>query len=240
MSSDGFERSDLDRAAAQLETFAATVSAAVAEIAEFVHIAAQHDQGLGLDSLNAIQRVAERHLGGRASSIWGLGFVGDPSAFPDRGGLQWWCRSGPGGAIRRLVVSLDQSALDFYDYTAAAWFEVARDGELHVTGPYVDATGTNEYIVTFSRAVSERGRFLGVAAADVLVGTLQSVMQPTLRAIRGHACLVDADGLVIATNTPDLLASTVRQDAREDDVVVPVPWAGWRLTVRSDHPEPTT
>lgn len=177
MTPDAPERTDLDRVVAQLGSVAATVFVAVSEVADLVHATAEADHRLDLSSLGAIQRLAERYLAERSPYIWGLGFVADPAAFPDRGGLQWWCRAGPGGMIRRLVVSLDRSALDYYDYTGAAWFDIARDGQMHVTGPYVDATGTNEYIVTFSQAVIDDGRFLGVAAADVLVDTLQSATQ---------------------------------------------------------------
>lgn len=57
-----------------------------------------------------------------------------------------------------------------------------------------------------------------------------------MREIRGEACLIDADGLVIATNSADLLAGTLQPDTVDGDVLVAIPWATWRLTIRSDHP----
>ena len=228
------DRAAVARVLTQLTSHASLVFAIVAEVRDQVLAIVGRERDGGLDAFDEIELIAERHLVGRTSIPRGLGFVADPTAFPDLGGLQWWCRSGPGGAIRRLVVSIDPGSLDFYDYTVAPWFVGTRAGSgAHVTGPYVDATGTNEYVITFSEAIVDSGRFLGVAGVDVLVGTLQSVMHPAMRAIRGDACLVDEEGLVIVTNTPHLLAGAVLETAREEDARATLAWAPWQLTVRS-------
>lgn len=225
------DRDAAARALTHLTAQASQVFGALAEVSDHVLATVDHGAALDLGCLDQLEEVVGHHLLERRSPIWGLGFVADPGAFPDRGGLQWWCCSGAGRAMRRLVVSLDPASVDFYDYTDAPWFTQARERGANVTGPYVDATGTNEYVITFSQAVRDEGRFLGVAGADVLVGTLQSVMQPVLRSLRGEACLVDEEGVVIATNSPRLLAGTVPVP-QDDGLVAAVAWAPWRLMVR--------
>jgi hypothetical protein len=143
--------------------------------------------------------------------------------------LEWWQRSRRGGSIEPLIVSLDPTAVDFYDYTRAPWFVGARDRGLNITGPYVDATGTNEHIVTFTKAVIADGRFIGVAGADVLVGTFQALLQPFLAAVGEPVSLVDADGQVIATNDPRALAGVIR--VSPDTSTYPVSGTPWRFVV---------
>ena len=180
--------------------------------------------------LDPLEATARRHLEQPGALVWGLGFVAEPKAFAGGGGLAWWQRSGPGGRVERLRVSLDPASVDFYDYTRAPWYTNARDRGMNITGPYVDATGTDEYIVTTTRAVRIEDRFVGVAGADVRVGSLQSTLQPLLVAIPAEASIVDGEGRVIVTNAPNLLAAVI-SETRADDLIVEVPLAPWRLVV---------
>lgn len=184
-----------------------------------------------LSVLDPLEAIARRHLEQAGTLIWGLGFVAEPEVFSSGGGLAWWQRSGPGGRVERLRVSLDPASVDFYDYTRAPWYTRARDRGLNITGPYVDATGTNEYIVTTTRAVRIEDRFVGVAGADVRVGSLQSTLQPLLVAIPSEASIVDGEGRVIVTNAPNLLAAVI-PETQADDLIVEVSLAPWRLVVR--------
>ncbi len=219
------------RALTELSSHVSGVLGVVAEVADLVTTAVRRGRNQEPGEVNAIHELAEVRLGGGPSIVWGLGFVADPDAYLARGALHWWYRPRRGGAIERLEVSLDPTSVDFYDYTNTPWFIGARDRTDYVTGPYVDAAGTNEHIVTFAHAVSRHGRFLGVAGADVLVGTLQSVMQPAFRDLNGEATLLAPDGLVIVTNSPHLLAAIVSDRPGADDVEVGVPGAPWKLRV---------
>lgn len=207
-----------------------TIMEAVDATAEAV-LRARHAR-TGKRSRGELERTVRSWLERPGNRIWGLGFVPDPAAYPSRGGLEWWQRSGPDGAVERLVVSLDPASVQYYDYTHAPWFANAREHGSNVTGPYVDAMGTNEHIVTFTRAVVDEGRFLGVAGADVLVATLQSALQPALVRIPKRIALVDPEGRVIATNDPQLLAGTV--DLRRGGMTRTVPQTPWRFVVRSN------
>jgi hypothetical protein len=220
----------LDRAATFLTQEITAIMEAVSDTAEAV-LRTRHRMRGKRSSLTELERTVREHLEHPHSRIWGLGFVADPTAYPEYGGLEWWQRSGPGGSIERLIVSLDPASVEYYDYTRAAWFAKARDHGTNITGPYIDATGTNEHIVTFTQAVLDEGRFIGVAGADVLVATLQSALQPLLLPIPGTASLVDREGKVIATNDPRLLAGVVSAP-RRGDLTREVPPTPWLFVVR--------
>ena len=73
------------------------------------------------------------------------------------------------------------AAPDFYDYTAAPWFRpTAEAGQRQVAGPYVDHACTGEYTLTLSTPVPHRDRPLGVAAAGVLVASLEPLALPAM------------------------------------------------------------
>ena len=55
-----------------------------------------------------------------------------------------------------------------------------RSMSRRVAGPYVDYACTNEYAVTLSMPVPDGDDLLGVAAADVLVSSLETRVLPAL------------------------------------------------------------
>lgn len=221
----------LDALSVELTRVLGAVDEIAEEVAAILGVPRWRRRQPPLAVLDPLEATARRHLEQPGALIWGLGFVAAPEVFAGGGGLAWWQRSGPGGRVERLRVSLDPASVDFYDYTRAPWYTNARDRGLNITGPYVDATGTNEYIVTTTRAVRIEDRFVGVAGADVRVGSLQSTLQPLLVAIPSEASVVDGEGRVIVTNTPNLLAAVI-SETQADDLIVEVPFAPWRLVVR--------
>ena len=120
--------------------------------------------------------------------------------------LEWWWTT-PGGSPEQLRVNLDPAAPDFFDYTTAAWYTAAErlpsDGT--ATGPYVDYFCTGEYTITLSVPVRLGGRFLGVAAADVLVSNLEGQVLPALLEAGRPVALTSPEGRVIAATTADLV-----------------------------------
>jgi hypothetical protein len=134
--------------------------------------------------------------------VAGAGVVTAPELLEDAPRwLEWWWSSDR-GAPEPLRVNLDPSAPDFYDYTTTEWYSAPAD---RVAGPYVDYACTNEYALTLSSPVRLGGRRLGVAAADVLVASLERRVLPALVALGRPTALVNAEGRVIAANAPELL-----------------------------------
>ena len=71
-------------------------------------------------------------------------------------------------------MDLNPESFGFYDYDTAECFSVPRQtGRRHIVGPYVDALGTDRYLLTFTAPVLADGTFLGVVGADVPVSRFE-------------------------------------------------------------------
>lgn len=160
--------------------------------------------------------------------ICGTGVIVAPQVVPR---LEWYWRSDPASAPRRLTVELDPASPSFYDYERAEWFTVPRTtGERWMTGPYVDFGGTDQHIVTLSLPLRARsGTFLGVVAADVRVSAFEPLLLGGLRSLGRPAALVDADRRVIVASDPRLLAGGAPRG--EPAQVVGRPGLSWALAL---------
>lgn len=139
----------------------------------------------------------DRHPG----IVAGAGVIAAPGVLADAPlWLEWWFISSA-GTPEWLRANLDPAAPDFYDYTTAEWYAAAERSEAGQTvGPYVDHFCTGDYTVTLSVPVRTGGRLVGVAAADVLVSSLERQVLPALLA--AGATLTNGDGRVIASASP--------------------------------------
>jgi DNA-binding FadR family transcriptional regulator len=147
--------------------------------------------------------ASHRDLASGAGVITAPGVLADAPLW-----LEWWWTT-PAGSPEQLRVNLDPAAPDFFDYTTAPWYEAAdRLGTAQATGPYVDYFCTGEYTITLSVPVRLDGRFLGVAAADVLVPNLEGRLLPELLGMGRPVALTSPEGRVIAATTADLLPGT--------------------------------
>ncbi|HEU5331171.1 MAG TPA: cache domain-containing protein [Actinocrinis sp.] len=162
----------------------------------------------GLDdaSLDDLARLAPpicELLEARRGLVAGAGLITAPDFLRDAPRwLEWWWTPGA-GAPQRLRINLDPAAPDFYDYTTAEWYASPRhSGARSVAGPYVDYACTGEYAVTLSTPVVRGADFLGVAAADVLVSSLEGRVLPALLAVGRPVALTNSHGRVIASNSP--------------------------------------
>ncbi|HEY6791073.1 MAG TPA: GntR family transcriptional regulator [Trebonia sp.] len=141
--------------------------------------------------------------------------------------LEWWWTT-PAGSPEQLRVNLDPAAPDFFDYTTAAWYTAAEQlATAQATGPYVDYFCTGEYTITLSVPVRLGGRFLGVAAADVLVSNLEGQVLPALLAAGRPVALTSPEGRVIAATTADLVPGA--RVPASDATLVPSQLGRWRL-----------
>jgi len=166
--------------------------------------------------------AGHRDLASGAGVITASGLLADAPLW-----LEWWWLT-PAGSTQQLRVNLDPAAPDFFDYTTAAWYTAAeRLGTAQATGPYVDYFCTGEYTITLSVPVRLGDRFLGVAAADVLVSHLEGQVLPALLATGRPVALTSPEGRVIAATTTSLMPGA--RGPAPEVTVTPSPLGRWRL-----------
>lgn len=171
------------------------------------HRAAERERRpLVLADAAAVGEQVRSSLRRPARLVTGLGLVVAPDTLADRPlHVEWWQLEPGRDEPRPLPFDLDPASTGFYDYAAAEWFDAPRrTGARHVEGPYVDVHGTGAYIFTFAVPVLARGRFLGVAAADVPAAWLEDRL---LRELPGDvdALVVNAAGRIVLSSAPHLL-----------------------------------
>jgi len=196
----------------QLEQVFGGLDVLAHQLAALVADAVAANERLGRDDLAALRPAIFDLLDTHRGLIAGSGVIMAPDLLRDAPRwLEWWWTTATGTA-EALRVNLDPAAPDFYDYTTADWYAVpARTLERRIAGPYVDYFCTNEYTLTLSTPVwsggsdgsgGSGGELLGMAAADVLVASLERQVLPMLASLPRPVVLAGADGRVIASNSP--------------------------------------
>ncbi len=123
--------------------------------------------------------------------------------------IEWWWAD-QSARIMPLEVDLDPESAEFYDYTTTDWYrEPERTGAPTLAGPYVDFICTHEYTFTLAAPVHQAGRFIGVAAADILATQVERLVLPGLSGLGlaelgCSAVLASAHGRVIASTSASL------------------------------------
>ncbi len=163
------------------------------------------DGPLRRDDLAALRPTIFGILSAHRELAAGAGVITAPDVLADAPlWLEWWWTT-PAGTPEELRVNLNPAAPDFYDYTTAEWYAAPeRTGAPQAVGPYVDHFCTGEYTITLSVPVRLAGRFLGVAAADVLVSSLERRVLPALLAGGRPSALTSSDGRIIAATSARL------------------------------------
>ncbi|WP_211881595.1 FCD domain-containing protein [Pseudarthrobacter albicanus] len=217
---------DIDRAVSAVESFAVSLEGTAAEsirtVEEAVQAGLDRAKSGRLDELENVYDVARQNLAKAVSALYGTGFVADPSFFGELGAIWCYIPSGPESPQRWEV------DLEFYDYSTAQWWPASdADDKIQASYAYVDALGSNEHVVTFTKRVTREGRMAGIAAADVLVSRLQSGFDPFLRSLPPNTCIVDQNEVVLATNTASLVGGTLSPSHQaERRIALPsVPWS---------------
>jgi hypothetical protein len=93
----------------------------------------------------------------------------------------------------------------------------------------VDYICTHEYTFTVSVPVTDEGRFVGVAGADILAGEVERMLLPKLSLLGRSgrpAVLVSGNGRVIASSTARILPGTVLRPPTASMMTAadPLPW----------------
>lgn len=152
--------------------------------------------------LAAITPVADGTLGGDGALV-GAGVVMCPDYLEDAERYLEWRHIGRDGRPRPLLLDIDPTSDDPYDYWDMEWFRVPRDERRRmVGGPYFDYRGADRFALTFAVPVVVRGEFVGVAGADVPLASLESELLPVLRRLHRRAALVNHENRVVTANTP--------------------------------------
>jgi hypothetical protein len=184
--------------------------------------------------LAAFESFVHALYAAEAVPVLGMGFLPNPTALPNTK-VRWWYNSGkfPDGraSLRPLTVGLKPEAMDFYDATSTEWWQNgANSDEPVVSGPFVDISGTNAYVVTFAQSVRIEGHLIGVVAADVTVATLQSLCQNDLLDMPRPTSVITREGMVIATNAGALLGGAVVSSTIKDDQRSRIDGTSWLLS----------
>lgn len=160
--------------------------------------------------------------------VLGMGFLPNPAVLP-KFSTRWWYNSATpvDSPLRAMRPGNQPQAMDYYDILSSEWWQNAeKTTDAVVSGPFVDISGTNAYVVTFSKAV--RGEeLIGVVAADVTVATLQALCQNIMLDLPRPTSIVNADGMVIATNAGALLGSAIEMTSVADRNRVQIPGTPW-------------
>jgi len=170
--------------------------------AQFAAVAA--DPSLARRALHPLRPVIQDLLEQHRGWLAGAGVICAPGLLRDvRHWMDWWF-TGPDGTPNPLRVNLDEQSVEFFDYTEADWYAVPmRTGRAFAAGPYVDYLCTNEYSLTLAVPVRAGDTLVGVAAADILVATVEGHVIAPLRAVSPQAVLCTPAGRVVASATPE-------------------------------------
>ncbi len=188
-------------------------------------------------TVSGLATVLQGRLALEGTLVAGAGIAFAPTALTGTGRhMEWWTRPTSESPSRPLAVSFDPESLDFYDYTEAEWYVgPRRSGGPSVVGPYVDAFGTDENVITLSLPCEWKGDFVGVCSLDVRAGELDARVSRALRELEVRAALVNAEGRVIASTSVShlpgsLVTGEYRQAPRRGELT------GWGVVVFPGNP----
>lgn len=162
----------------------------------------------------SVRPLIQQHLRRHNALVAGAGVLMRPGLLRDAQMFVEWSCVGSAGPLL-LRVSLDPEQAIFSDYDTFEWFkEPWNEESKRIVGPWVDYTGTGDHVLTLSLPIfGSEAEFVGVAGTDLLARQLEELALPPLRSIADDAALVNSDGRVIASNTPDLLVGSLLPEA---------------------------
>ncbi|WP_040069703.1 PDC sensor domain-containing protein [Pseudomonas batumici] len=168
----------------------------------------------GQGDLKSLRPIIRQILNSESVKFHGAGVVFAPGELEDREmHLEWWCRTQK-EEIQPLMLNLNSHSDRFYDYLHMPWYTRPQQTRRpSIDGPFVDLYGTEQYIVAFSVPIFFEDRFIGVAAADISLHSLEPLLVRSLMRVSNEALLLNAEGRVLAANTPSWLAGDLIRGA---------------------------
>jgi hypothetical protein len=168
--------------------------------------------------LKPLLPVIRQILNSESLKFHGAGVVFAPGELEDREmHLEWWCRAQK-DEVQPLTLNFNSHSERFYDYLHMPWYtRPQQTRQPSIEGPFVDLYGTEQYIVAFSVPIFFDDHFIGVAAADISLHSLEPLLVRSLMRVSNEALLLNAEGRVLAANTPSWLAGDLIRDALNQD-----------------------
>ncbi|EAJ2159796.1 methyl-accepting chemotaxis protein [Campylobacter jejuni] len=92
-----------------------------------------------------------------------------------------------------------------YNATTREWYKEARNSnQINITPAYIDAV-SNEYCITYSKALYKDGKFIGVLGIDILLTSLQDQIART----PGNTFVFDQKNKIFAATNKELLNPSI-------------------------------
>jgi len=222
--------------------------ASVESVAERVFGAVERLRGQVLERWNPVitrqEPLRSKHIAGLRDGVLellaeqrdlvvGMGLIVTPGLLPDeQRRLEWWQYVPGHREPAALRVDLNPDSMGFYEYDSADWFAVPRSsGHRHIVGPYVDAHGTDRYLLTFTMPVLAGSEFLGVVGADLPVSRFETRLLRAWGPLDRDVLIVNADRRVVVSNSARQLAGDLLTDVDSAAVSVEIPGLPWKLLV---------
>jgi hypothetical protein len=228
----------LDDLDAELGRVFGALRALAAEHVELVTSARQAGGVVRIKDLGVLRPTIFAVLDSHPDTIVGAGVVTAADLLEDttRWLEWWWPRTGM--PPEQLRVNLDPAAPDFYDYTNEDWYtHPDRTRDIGIAGPFVDHVCTGEYSATLTVPAVDGDELLGVAAADILVSSIERRLLPgMLRADRPLVVATGAGRVVASTDpvwSPGLLLPQAALPTPDVDRDPALPWTTGVSPLRS-------
>lgn len=188
-----------------------------------------------ISDVSAIRPAIENLLRSDQLKFHGAGVAFATTALTGRDlHIEWSCNS-ECDTIKPLNLNFNRSSDHFYDYVSMPWFTGPQTSRRPmITGPFVDLYGTKEYILAFSMPIMWHETFIGVAAADISLHSLEPMLLNSLVGLPNPAALLNGEGRVLAANTAEWFAgdliklgsvSGIYQSLSVADGSVPLDWS---------------
>lgn len=164
--------------------------------------------------LTPLRALIDDYLLAPGSCMQGAGVVLEPGVLEDSGMYLEWLRVAAPNRTAPLTLNFNQRSESFYNYQNMPWFSQPKATNQNVViGPYVDLYGADMYILTFATPIQVKGRFIGIAGADIALNRFERQLLAGLMKLKNEALIVSEEGRVIASNTANWMVGDMARHA---------------------------
>jgi len=224
-------------AASLVERIFGAVDAVRQQVLELLMVVATGRETLQSRHITTLRPGLVALLAEYREAVVGMGVIVAPGLLPNESRrLEWWQYPPGRDQPAALQVDLNPESLGFYDYDTADWFSVPRStGRRHIVGPYVDAHGTDRYLLTFTAPVIADGTFLGVVGADVPVSRFERTLLGAWGRHDSEVVIINGQGRVVVSNCTRALSGdlVIGRPNPASTVCVDLPDSPWQLRLSS-------